>query len=94
MIGAIILGLVAGFIARALVPGRDPMGFFMTMLLGLAGALVGFFIFTELFSIGDSDMFDLGGLIGAVLGAMFLLVIYRAVAKPGARDTRSHAGVR
>ena len=82
MIGAIILGIVAGFIARALMPGRDPMGFFMTILLGLAGALIGFFLFTELLGIGDNDMFDLGGLIGAIVGAMILLAIYRAVAKP------------
>ena len=77
MIGAIILGIVAGFIARALMPGRDPMGFIATVLLGLAGALVGFFIFTELLGIGDNKMFDLGGLIGAVIGAMILLGLYR-----------------
>jgi uncharacterized membrane protein YeaQ/YmgE (transglycosylase-associated protein family) len=82
MIGAIILGIVAGFIARALMPGRDPMGFFATILLGLAGALVGFFLFTELLGIGDTAMFDLGGLVGAIIGAMILLAIYRAVAKP------------
>jgi uncharacterized membrane protein YeaQ/YmgE (transglycosylase-associated protein family) len=82
MIGAIILGIVAGFLARALMPGRDPMGFFATVLLGLAGALVGFFLFTELLGIGDNKMFDLGGLLGAVVGAMLLLGIYRAVAKP------------
>jgi uncharacterized membrane protein YeaQ/YmgE (transglycosylase-associated protein family) len=80
MIGAIILGLVAGFIAKALMPGDDPGGFFVTILLGLAGALVGFFLFTELLGIGDSDMFDLGGLIGAIIGTMILLGIYRAVA--------------
>ena len=80
MIGAIILGLLAGFIAKALMPGDDPGGFFVTILLGLAGALVGFFIFTELLGIGDSDMFDLGGLIGAIIGTMILLGIYRAVA--------------
>ena len=79
MIGAIILGLVAGFIAKALMPGDDPGGFFVTILLGLAGALVGFFIFTELLGIGDSDMFDLGGLVGAIIGTMILLAIYRAV---------------
>ena len=79
MIGAIILGLVAGFIAKALMPGDDPGGFFVTILLGLAGAVVGFFIFTELLGIGDSDMFDLGGLIGAIIGTMILLAIYRAV---------------
>jgi uncharacterized membrane protein YeaQ/YmgE (transglycosylase-associated protein family) len=80
MIGAIILGLVAGFIAKALMPGDDPGGFFVTILLGLAGALVGFFLFTELLGIGDSEMFDLGGLIGAIIGTMILLGIYRAVA--------------
>jgi uncharacterized membrane protein YeaQ/YmgE (transglycosylase-associated protein family) len=79
MIGAIILGLLAGFIAKALMPGDDPGGFFVTILLGLAGALVGFFIFTELLGIGDSDMFDLGGLVGAIIGTMILLAIYRAV---------------
>ena len=86
MIGAIILGLLAGFIAKALMPGDDPGGFFVTILLGLAGALVGFFLFTELLGIGDDDMFDLGGLIGAVIGTMILLGIYRAVAGRG--DTR------
>jgi uncharacterized membrane protein YeaQ/YmgE (transglycosylase-associated protein family) len=79
MIGAIILGLLAGFIAKALMPGDDPGGFFVTILLGLAGSLVGFFIFTELLGIGDSDMFDLGGLVGAIIGTMILLAIYRAV---------------
>src|SRR3954471_12066367 len=78
VIGAIILGIVAGFIARALMPGRDPMGFFATILLGLAGAVVGFLIFTELLNIGDDKMFDLGGLIGAIIGVMILLGLYRA----------------
>jgi uncharacterized membrane protein YeaQ/YmgE (transglycosylase-associated protein family) len=85
MIGAIILGLLAGYIAKALLPGDDPGGFFVTILLGLAGSLIGFFIFTELLGIGDSDMFDLGGLIGAIIGTMILLGIYRAVA--GRADT-------
>ena len=89
MIGAIILGLLAGFIAKALMPGDDPGGFFVTILLGLAGALVGFFLFTELLGIGDSDMFDLGGLIGAIIGTMILLGIYRAVV--GGDDRRRTA---
>jgi uncharacterized membrane protein YeaQ/YmgE (transglycosylase-associated protein family) len=87
MIGAIILGLLAGFIAKALMPGKDPGGFFVTILLGLAGSLVGFFIFTELLGIGDNDMFDLGGLIGAIIGTMILLGIWRAV--EGRRDDRT-----
>jgi uncharacterized membrane protein YeaQ/YmgE (transglycosylase-associated protein family) len=79
MIGAIILGLLAGFIAKALMPGKDPGGFFVTILLGLAGSLVGFFLFTELLGIGDSDMFDLGGLIGAIIGTMILLGLWRVI---------------
>jgi uncharacterized membrane protein YeaQ/YmgE (transglycosylase-associated protein family) len=79
MIGAIILGIVAGFLGRLLMPGKDPMGFFATILLGLAGSVVGFLIFTELLGIGDNDVFDLGGLIGAIIGVMILLGIYRLV---------------
>jgi uncharacterized membrane protein YeaQ/YmgE (transglycosylase-associated protein family) len=78
MIGAIILGLVAGFLGRFLMPGRDPMGFFATILLGLAGAVVGFLLFTELLGIGDNQTFDLGGLVGSVIGVMLLLALYRA----------------
>ena len=80
MIGALILGLLAGFIAKALLPGKDPGGFFVTILLGLAGSLIGFFIFTGLLGIGDNPAFDLGGLIGAVIGTMLLLLVYRQFA--------------
>ena len=89
MIGAIILGLLAGYIAKALMPGKDPGGFFVTILLGLAGSLIGFFIFTELLGIGDDQMFDLGGLIGAIIGTMILLGVYRAVAGRDERPTRT-----
>jgi uncharacterized membrane protein YeaQ/YmgE (transglycosylase-associated protein family) len=85
MIGAIILGLVAGYVAKALVPGKDPGGFFVTILLGLVGSLVGFFLFTELLGIGDDDMFDLGGLVGAVIGTVLVLLVYRRMAGPGDR---------
>jgi uncharacterized membrane protein YeaQ/YmgE (transglycosylase-associated protein family) len=79
MIGAIILGIVAGYLGRFLMPGRDPMGFFATTILGIVGSIVGFLIFTELLGIGDNDAFDLGGLIGAIIGVMILLAIYRVV---------------
>jgi uncharacterized membrane protein YeaQ/YmgE (transglycosylase-associated protein family) len=81
MIGAIILGIAAGYVGRLLMPGRDKMGFLATMLLGLAGAVVGFLVFTELLGIGDDRMFDLGGLIGAILGVVLLLALYRALLK-------------
>src|SRR5215210_1815668 len=81
MIGAIVLGIVAGYIGRLLMPGRDKMGFIMTVLLGLAGSVVGFLVFTELLGIGDNKMFDLGGLIGAIVGVMILLALYRVALK-------------
>ena len=77
MIGAIVLGIVAGYLGRLLMPGRDKMGFIATVLLGLGGAVVGFLVFTELLGIGDNKMFDLGGLIGAIIGVMLLLGLYR-----------------
>jgi uncharacterized membrane protein YeaQ/YmgE (transglycosylase-associated protein family) len=79
MVGALILGLVAGFVGKLLMPGKDPGGFFVTILLGLAGAAVGFLIFTELLGIGDNEAFDLGGLLGAIIGVMILLFIWRKV---------------
>ena len=87
IIGAIVLGILAGYLARALMPGRQSMGFLMTIVLGIAGALVGFFIFTELLNIGDDEKFDLGGLIGAVIGAMLLLFVYERFIDRGSRGT-------
>jgi uncharacterized membrane protein YeaQ/YmgE (transglycosylase-associated protein family) len=81
MVGAIILGIVAGYIGRLLMPGRDKMGFIATVLVGLGGSVVGFLVFTELLNIGDNEMFDLGGLIGAIIGVMVLLLLYRLVLK-------------
>ena len=92
MIGAIILGLLAGYIAKALMPGKDPGGFIVTILLGLAGSLVGFFLFTELLNIGDDEAFDLGGLIGAIIGTMILLGVYRAVIGRGGGPQRPVTG--
>jgi uncharacterized membrane protein YeaQ/YmgE (transglycosylase-associated protein family) len=77
MIGAIILGIVAGFLGRFLMPGKDKMGFITTTLLGLAGAVVGWLLFTGLLGIGDRNVFDLGGLLGAVVGVMLLLGLFR-----------------
>ena len=81
MIGAIILGIVAGYVGRLLMPGRDEMGFIATMILGLAGSVVGFLVFTRLLGVGDDEMFDLGGLIGAVIGVVLLLGLYRIALK-------------
>jgi uncharacterized membrane protein YeaQ/YmgE (transglycosylase-associated protein family) len=90
VIGAIILGILAGFIGRAIMPGKDKMGFIATVLLGIAGALVGFLIFTELLGIGDDKAFDLGGLPGAVIGVIVLLGVGRMLHrdKPDRRTER------
>jgi uncharacterized membrane protein YeaQ/YmgE (transglycosylase-associated protein family) len=88
MIGAIILGILAGFIGRAVMPGKDSMGFLATIVLGLAGALVGFLIFTELLGIGDDKAFDLGGLVGAVIGVVLLLWVGRLLHRDK-RDRRT-----
>ena len=81
MVGAIVLGIVAGYLGRLLMPGKDKMGFILTTLLGLGGAVLGFLVFTELLNIGDNKMFDLGGLIGAIIGVMILLGLYRVAMK-------------
>ena len=81
MVGAIVLGIVAGYIGRLLMPGRDKMGFIATIVLGVGGAIVGFLVFTELLGVGDDQMFDLGGLLGAIIGVMILLGLYRVVLK-------------
>jgi uncharacterized membrane protein YeaQ/YmgE (transglycosylase-associated protein family) len=77
MVGAAILGILAGYIGRFLMPGKDKMGFFATALLGLAGAAVGWVLFHFVFGIGDTAVFDLGGLLGAIVGVMVLLGLYR-----------------
>lgn len=88
LIAAIVIGIIAGFLGRALLPGPDPMGFVATVAAGIAGALVGWVIFTYLLGIGDSDKFDLGGIIGAVIGTMLVLLAVRAVR---GRDTTTTA---
>lgn len=80
MIGALILGLVAGALGKFLMPGKDGGGFIVTTLLGLVGAFVGYLLFTRLLGIGDDDAFDLGGLLSAVIGVMIVLFAYRQIA--------------
>ena len=79
LIAAIVIGIIAGYLGRALLPGPDPMGFVGTVAVGIVGALLGWLAFTYLLGIGDEDKFDLGGIIGAILGTMLVLVVLRAV---------------
>lgn len=77
VIGLILIGLVAGFLARALVPGRDPMGLAATILLGIGGSFLGGFLGRLLFDSGRTT----AGIIGSVIGAVILLLIYNAATR-------------
>jgi uncharacterized membrane protein YeaQ/YmgE (transglycosylase-associated protein family) len=78
----ILVGLVAGVIAKLLMPGRDPGGCIITILLGIAGALLGGFL-AGLIGFGGITRFNLYTLIVAVLGSILILVLYRLVFRPG-----------
>jgi uncharacterized membrane protein YeaQ/YmgE (transglycosylase-associated protein family) len=77
ILGWIFFGLIVGIIGKLLMPGRDPGGFVITILLGIAGALVGGFLGRMLGFYHEGDPV---GFIMAVLGSIVLLVLYRAVA--------------
>jgi uncharacterized membrane protein YeaQ/YmgE (transglycosylase-associated protein family) len=76
IIWTLIIGLLAGIVAKFLMPGRDPGGFIITMLLGVAGAFVATYLGQ---AIGWYQAGQGAGFIGAVVGAIILLVIYRFV---------------
>ncbi len=75
----IIFGLIAGAIARLVMPGRDPGGCIVTMLIGIAGAFVGGFLYEQVTGRQQYMQFDLGSLFVAVLGALVILIIYRVI---------------
>lgn len=73
----LVIGLVAGALARLFTPGRQPMGLFMTMVLGLVGSLIGGFISSVVFSYNPADPgFHTGGIIMSTIGAVIALAIY------------------
>jgi len=92
IIAAIVIGILAGYLGRALLPGDDSMGFGATVGVGIVGALLGWVLFTYLLGIGDSDKFDLGGIIGAIVGTMIVLLILRAVRGNGSRGAGTTRG--
>ena len=79
VIGWIVFGLLVGLVAKFLMPGRDPGGFIITILLGIAGALVGGYIGRGFGWYGEGDPV---GFLMAVAGAILLLILYRQVAAP------------
>jgi uncharacterized membrane protein YeaQ/YmgE (transglycosylase-associated protein family) len=87
IIGWIVLGLLAGAIAKLIMPGEDPGGVIVTMLIGIAGALVGGLIASAL-DIGDLDeFFDIGTWLIAIGGSLLLLFLYRLIV-----GDRTHRG--
>lgn len=76
----IVFGLIAGALAKFLMPGKDPGGFIITTILGIVGAVVGGFIGTQL-GFGDVAAFDLRSMALAVGGALLVLVVYRMIQK-------------
>jgi uncharacterized membrane protein YeaQ/YmgE (transglycosylase-associated protein family) len=79
IIGWIVLGLIAGAIAKLILPGNDPGGFIVTILIGIVGAVVGGYIAKALNFGSDKHFFDLKTWIIAIAGSLLLLVLYRVV---------------
>jgi uncharacterized membrane protein YeaQ/YmgE (transglycosylase-associated protein family) len=80
----LIIGIVAGFLARFLVPGPDPMGFWATVLVGVIGSFVGGFLGYVLFNEDfDEGAIQASGLSGSVIGAVIVVLIYRAITRRG-----------
>jgi uncharacterized membrane protein YeaQ/YmgE (transglycosylase-associated protein family) len=86
ILGWIVLGLLAGTIAKAILPGNDPGGIIVTMIIGIFGALLGGFLGQVLFGVDTLDeFFDISTWLTAIVGAIVLLLIYRMVAGRGRR---------
>ena len=88
IIALLILGLIAGAIAKAILPGDDPGGIIVTMIIGVAGALLGGWLASLIFNTDPMDeFFDISTWLTAIVGSIVLLLIYRAVAGNRGRRT-------
>jgi len=87
ILGWIVLGLIAGAIAKAILPGRQGGGWIATLILGVVGALLGGFIGSAVFGIGLEEFWSLQTWIVAIVGAIIVLLIYGLVT----RGSRSRA---
>lgn len=81
VISWLILGLVAGWLAKKIMPGKDPGGFFVTIAIGVIGAFIGGFIGKHTGVLGQATGFNFGSLITAIIGALVLLGIIRVLSK-------------
>ncbi|MEU3246779.1 MULTISPECIES: GlsB/YeaQ/YmgE family stress response membrane protein [unclassified Streptomyces] len=90
IIAWIIIGLLAGAIAKALMPGKDPGGIIITMLIGIAGGLLGGWLGKVIFGVDSIDgFFDVSTWIAAIVGSFILLAVYRLIT--GNRRSHRHA---
>lgn len=86
LIMLILIGIIAGYIARLLVPGRDPMSFVQTAFLGIVGSFIGGFLGYVLFGHDiDDGALQTSGIIGSIIGAVIALLLYNAVTRRGVR---------
>jgi len=95
MCGALLLGFFCGAIARMLIPGdafrhmSGPKSWLVSIGLGLLGALLGYLIFTVIFGIGDTDIFDWGGVLSALIGTLIVVPLATIVLRAMGRGRRS-----
>lgn len=90
LISAVIFGLIAGIVAKLLMPGKDPGGCVITSIIGIVGAVIGQAIGSYMLGLGTMDRWSIGNFLLAVVGSIILLLIYRLVGgRRGPRgDTR------
>src|SRR5829696_7239475 len=87
----LFVGIVAGFLARLLVPGRDPMGFWATVLLGIVGSFIGGLLGYVLFGKDlDEGALQASGIIGSIVGAVIALLIWRALHRDSPAERAVH----
>lgn len=80
LIGAVIFGLIAGIVAKLLMPGKDPGGCIITSIIGIVGALVGQLIGSYVFGMDGMDRWSFANFSLAVVGSLLLLLVYRLIA--------------
>ncbi|MET0861258.1 MAG: GlsB/YeaQ/YmgE family stress response membrane protein [Microbacterium sp.] len=90
ILGLIVIGLIAGLIARAVIPGKQSMGILLTIVLGIVGSFVGGFLGFLIFgSDPNGGFFQASGIIGSIIGAIIVLAIYVFVARRNGTARRS-----
>jgi uncharacterized membrane protein YeaQ/YmgE (transglycosylase-associated protein family) len=94
IIGWIIFGLIAGALAKLLMPGKDPGGYIVTALLGIAGAVVGGFIGRAIWGSTGVNDWSFGSFALAIVGAVLLLAIYRVIIGRRRKDSVTDIGRR